>query len=158
MTVSLSTVHILVDDPDAALGFYRDTLGLTVRNEVANGGFRWITLVTNSQPEIAIVLSQPHAGRSQEDGDALAVMLAKGEMYPVHFRTDDLDATFDKIANAPGVVPKPGDLIVFGDEHVGIVRDVLPDGQIQTIEGNYENKVAANVRTPTEATGYVNMN
>ncbi len=61
------------------------------------------------------------------------------------------------IPNGPGVVPQPGDLIVFGDEHVGIVRDVLPDGQIQTIEGNYENKVAANVRSPTEATGYVNM-
>jgi hypothetical protein len=61
------------------------------------------------------------------------------------------------IANGPGVVPQPGDLIVFGDEHVGIVRDVLPNGQIQTIEGNYENKVAANVRSPTEATGYVDM-
>jgi hypothetical protein len=61
------------------------------------------------------------------------------------------------IPNGPGVVPAPGDLIVFGDEHVGIVRDVLPNGQIQTIEGNYENKVAANVRSPTEATGYVNM-
>jgi hypothetical protein len=61
------------------------------------------------------------------------------------------------VPNGPGVVPKPGDLIVFGDEHVGIVRDVLPNGQIQTIEGNYENKVAANVRSPTEATGYVEM-
>ena len=61
------------------------------------------------------------------------------------------------IPNGPGVTPQPGDLIVFGDEHVGIVRDVLPSGDIQTIEGNYENKVAANVRTPTEATGYVNM-
>jgi len=61
------------------------------------------------------------------------------------------------IANGPGVVPKPGDLIVFGDQHVGIVRGVLPNGQIQTIEGNYENKVAANVRSPSEATGYVEM-
>jgi catechol 2,3-dioxygenase-like lactoylglutathione lyase family enzyme len=103
MTVSLSTVHILVDDPDAALAFYRDTLGLTVRNEVANGGYRWITLVSDRQPEIAIVLSQPHAGRSQADGDALAAMLAKGELYPAHFRTDDLSETFDKIAAAPGV-------------------------------------------------------
>jgi catechol 2,3-dioxygenase-like lactoylglutathione lyase family enzyme len=103
MTISLSTVHILVDDPDAALGFYRDTLGLKVRNEVEGGGFRWITLVSDSQPEIAIVLSEPHAGRSQEDGDALAAMLAKGEMYPVHLRTDDLDATFDKVATTPGV-------------------------------------------------------
>ena len=61
------------------------------------------------------------------------------------------------VANGPGVVPKPGDLIVFGNEHVGIVRAVLPGGQIQTIEGNYENKVAANVRSPSEATGYVEM-
>jgi len=59
------------------------------------------------------------------------------------------------IPNAPGVVPKPGDLIVFGDQHVGIVRRVLPDGMIETIEGNYENKVALNVRSPSEPTGYV---
>jgi hypothetical protein len=62
------------------------------------------------------------------------------------------------IDNGPGVVPQPGDLIVFGDEHVGIVKDVLPNGDIQTVEGNYENKVAQNVRSPSEATGYVNMN
>ena len=103
MTVSLSTVHILVDDPDAALAFYRDTLGLTVRNEVANGGFRWITLASDSQPEIQIVLSQPHAGRSKEDGDALAALLAKGALSMIQLRCSDLDATFDKIAAAPGV-------------------------------------------------------
>jgi catechol 2,3-dioxygenase-like lactoylglutathione lyase family enzyme len=103
MTVSLSTVHILVDDPDAALAFYRDTLGLQVAFEVAQDDFRWITLVSESQPEIAIVLSQPHAGRSKEDGDVVAALLAKGELRPVHFRTDDLDATFEKIVAAPGV-------------------------------------------------------
>jgi predicted enzyme related to lactoylglutathione lyase len=103
MTVSLSVVHILIDDPDAALGFYRDTLGMTVTNEVAHDGFRWITLVSDSQPDVGIVLSEPHAGRSKEDGDALAAMLAKGELYPAHFRCQDLDATFDRIATAPGV-------------------------------------------------------
>jgi predicted enzyme related to lactoylglutathione lyase len=111
MTNSLSTVHILVDDPDAALPFYRDALGLTVRNEVENGGFRWITLVADSQPDIGIVLSQPQPGRSEEDGEALAALLAKGELYPVHFRTDDLDATFEKIAATPGaeVLEEPAD-------------------------------------------------
>jgi predicted enzyme related to lactoylglutathione lyase len=102
MTVSVSHVHVLVDDPDAALAFYRDTLGLTVRNEVAHQGFRWITLATDSQPEIQIVLSQPHAGRSQEDGDALAALLAKGELRTIQFSSDDLDATFEKVAGAPG--------------------------------------------------------
>lgn len=103
MTVSLSAVHVLVDDPDVALGFYRDTLGLTVQNDVASDGFRWITLVTDSQPDIGIVLSQPHAGRSQEDGDALSALLAKGELGSVHLRSDDLDATFARVASAPGV-------------------------------------------------------
>ena len=103
MTISLRAVHVTVDDPDAALAFYRDTLGMTVRNEVANGGFRWITLSIDSQPEIQIVLSQPHAGRSQEDGDALAALLAKGVLPMIQIRCDDLDATFDKIATAPGV-------------------------------------------------------
>lgn len=103
MTTSISTVHILVDDPDAALAFYRDTLGLSVKFEVEQGGFRWITLVSESQPEIGIVLSQPHAGRSQEDGDAIAAQLAKGELYPVHFRVDDLDGSFARIAETPGV-------------------------------------------------------
>lgn len=103
MSVSLSTVHIYVDDPDAALGFYRDTLGLTVQNDVENEGFRWITLVTDRQPEIQIVLSSPFVGRSQEDGEALAALLAKGELPGPFFTTDDLDATFEKIASAAGV-------------------------------------------------------
>jgi catechol 2,3-dioxygenase-like lactoylglutathione lyase family enzyme len=103
MTISISAVHVIVDDPDAAVAFYRDTLGLTVANEVEQGGFRWTTLVTESQPEIQIVLSQPHAGRSEEDGDAIAALLAKGELGAINLRSDDLDATFEKVAGAPGV-------------------------------------------------------
>ncbi len=111
MAVSISVVHVIVDDPDAALGFYRDALGLTVSNEVAYDGFRWITLVTESQPEIGIVLSQPHAGRSQEDGDTIAALLAKGEMGWLNLRADDLDATFATVSAAPGVevVSEPTD-------------------------------------------------
>jgi len=132
MSVSLSTVHVYVDDPDAALGFYRDTLGLTVSDDVANEGFRWITLVTDSQPEIKIVLSQPRAGRSQEDGDALAGLLAKGELPGPFFRTDDLDATFDKTAAAPGVevLEEPADR--FWGARDAAVRD--PAGNMIRIE------------------------
>ena len=132
MTVSISHVHVLVDDPDAALSFYRDTLGLTVTNEVANEGFRWITLATESQPEIQIVLSQPHAGRSQEDGDAIAALLAKGELGPVFFRSDDLDETFEKVAAAPGVevLSEPADQ--FWGARDAAVRD--PAGNMLRIE------------------------
>lgn len=132
MTVSISTVHVIVDDPDAAVAFYRDTLGLTVQNEVENEGFRWVTLTTQSQPEIQIVLSQPHGGRSQEDGDAVAALLAKGELTPLHFRTEDLDATFARIVEAPGaeVVQEPADQ--FWGVRDAAVRD--PAGNFLRIE------------------------
>jgi len=132
MTVSISHVHIYVDDPDAAASFYRDVLGLTVTNEVENDGFRWITLATASQPEIQIVLSQPQAGRSKEDGDALAALLAKGELGMVQFRSDDLVATFDKVVASPAadVVQEPTDQ--FWGVRDAAVRD--PAGNLLRIE------------------------
>jgi hypothetical protein len=60
------------------------------------------------------------------------------------------------VPNGPGVVPHPGDLIVF-NEHVGLVESVLPDGRIQTIEGNSSNKVSRNVHAFSDALGYVRM-
>ena len=132
MTVSLSAVHVLVDDPDAALGFYRDALGLTVRDEVAHEGFRWITLVSDRHPEIKIVLSQPHAGRSRQDGDAVAALLAKGELGSVFLRTDDLDATFARLATAPGVEVLEEPASRFWGVRDAAVRD--PAGNLVRIE------------------------
>lgn len=132
MTVSLSAVHVIVDDPDAALAFYRDTLGLTVRDEVAYEGLRWITLVADSQPDLRIVLSQPHAGRSREDGDAIAALLAKGELGSIHLRTDDLDATFARVAAAPGVEVLQEPTEQFWGLRDAAVRD--PAGNLLRIE------------------------
>ncbi|WP_394255527.1 VOC family protein [Pseudoclavibacter helvolus] len=103
MTLSLSHVHVFTDDPDAALVFYRDALGLEVRSEVPNEGFRRITLSTEEQPELEIVLSHPKAGRSEEDGETLSAMLAKGELPGLLFRTSDLDALFEKVQATGGV-------------------------------------------------------
>jgi len=101
MTISLKYTKVTVSDVDEAVAFYRDGLGLEVRNDVANGGFRWVTLGSASQPGVEIVLSEPHAGRSQADGDAMQELLAKGQLPMLVFSTDDLDATFEK-ARAAG--------------------------------------------------------
>lgn len=55
--------------------------------------------------------------------------------------------------------PQPGDLIVWGSEHVGIVESVDPDGTIHTIEGNSSDEVAQRTYGPGEsgATGYVRL-
>lgn len=108
MSISLHYCHITVNDPDEALGFYRDALGLEVRADVASDGFRWVTLGSPSQPDPEIVLSEPHAGRTQADGDAMQELLTKGVLPMVVFRTDDLDATFEKVrASGAEVLQEP---------------------------------------------------
>ncbi|MFC8077884.1 VOC family protein [Streptomyces sp. NPDC057307] len=110
MTIALQYSHITVNDPDEALTFYRDALGLEVRNDVASGGFRWVTLGSPDQPGLEIVLSEPHAGRSQADGDALQELLTKGVLTMAVFRTDDLDATFERVrASGAEVLQEPID-------------------------------------------------
>jgi catechol 2,3-dioxygenase-like lactoylglutathione lyase family enzyme len=99
MNLTLSTCFVLVHDPEAALAFYRDTLGLELRNDVAREDFRWITVGAADQPGVAIVLTNYLAG-SPADSDALAALLAKGALNGVHFHTDDLDATFAKLQSA----------------------------------------------------------
>jgi CHAP domain len=58
-----------------------------------------------------------------------------------------------------GVRPNPGDLIVWGGEHVGIVESVDADGSIHTIEGNSSNAVTRRTygRDGGGATGYVRI-
>ncbi|HVW90727.1 MAG TPA: CHAP domain-containing protein [Gaiellaceae bacterium] len=53
--------------------------------------------------------------------------------------------------------PQPGDLILFGDRHVGLVESVNADGTLTTVEGNYANAVSRVTRSPGEATGYVRL-
>jgi hypothetical protein len=62
-------------------------------------------------------------------------------------------------AAGPGVVPSPGDLIVWGGRHIGIVESVGPDGSIHTIEGNSSNAVSRRTYGPDGggATGYVHL-
>jgi catechol 2,3-dioxygenase-like lactoylglutathione lyase family enzyme len=109
MNLTLSQCFVLVHDPDLALDFYRDSLGLELRNDVARDQFRWITVGAASQPGVAIVLTN-YLNGSPADGDALAALLAKGALNGVHFHTDDLDSTFERLrASGAEIVQEPAD-------------------------------------------------
>ncbi len=110
MDIALQYCHITVNDPDEALAFYRDALGFEVRNDVASGEHRWVTLGSPTQPDLELVLSEPHAGRSPADGDALQELLTKGVMPMFVFRTDELDALFEQVrASGAEVLQEPMD-------------------------------------------------
>jgi predicted enzyme related to lactoylglutathione lyase len=101
MTLSLKFCNVTVNDVDESVAFYRDALGLDVLNNVESGGFRWVTLGNADSASAQIVLSEPHAGRSQADGDALQELLTKGVLPLLVFVSDDVNAAFER-ARATG--------------------------------------------------------
>jgi predicted enzyme related to lactoylglutathione lyase len=110
MAITLQFCHVTVNDVDEALSFYRDALGLEVRNDVGSGGFRWVTLGSPDQQGPQIVLSEPHAGRSQADGDALQELLTKGVLPMTIFSSDDVDQAFERArASGAEVLQEPID-------------------------------------------------
>lgn len=138
MDIRLSTCFITVDDPDKALGFYRDTLGLEVRADVSYEGMRWLTVGAKSQPEVSIVLEPPCPDGSPADREAVAELLAKGLLRGVLLATEDCDADFERIREAGAeVIQEPTDM-PYG------VRDCAfrdPAGNlIRLVQGNPEKQ------------------
>lgn len=109
MNITLARCFVQVHNPDQTLAFYRDGLGLQLRNDVSNGDFRWITVGAGSQPDVELVLTN-YVGGSPADNDTVAALLAKGALNGVHFHSDDLDATFEKLRSSGAeIVQEPAD-------------------------------------------------
>jgi predicted enzyme related to lactoylglutathione lyase len=109
--VRLAQCFIAVDDHDKALAFYRDVLGLEVRNDVGFEGMRWVT-VGSPEQDVEIVLEPPAANPDASPGDkrAMAELLAKGMLRGVNFTTSDCDALFERVrAAGADVLQEPVD-------------------------------------------------
>ncbi|AZQ34638.1 VOC family protein [Streptomyces cyaneochromogenes] len=112
MDISIHASFLPQDDPDAALGFYRDILGFEVRNDVGYGGMRWITVGPAGQPTTSIVLTPPAAdpGVTDDERKVIAEMMAKGTYGGIVLATPDVDATFERVqAGGADVVQEPID-------------------------------------------------
>lgn len=112
MTINIHSSFLPQDDPDAALGFYRDTLGFEVRNDVGYNGMRWITVGPVDQPGTSIVLYPPAAtpGITDDEQRTISEMMAKGTYGKVLLATDDVDGTFERLqAGDAEVVQEPTD-------------------------------------------------
>ncbi len=112
MDLKLRQCFIAVDDHDKALTFYRDVLGLEVRNDVGFEGMRWVTVGSPLQPDVEIVLEPPAANpdASPADKEAMARLLAKGVLRGVIFTTVDCDALFARVQESGAdVVQEPMD-------------------------------------------------
>ena len=112
MDITIHASFLPQDDPDAALTFYRDTLGFEVRNDVGYGGMRWITVGPPDQPGTSIVLYPPAAspGITDDERRTIGEMMAKGTYAMILLATRDVDGVFARLQGGDvEVVQEPTD-------------------------------------------------
>jgi catechol 2,3-dioxygenase-like lactoylglutathione lyase family enzyme len=110
MDITIHASFLPQDDPDAALAFYRDTLGFEVRGDVGYGGMHWITVGPAGQPGTSIVLYPPDAtpGITDDERRTIAEMMAKGTYAGILLATPGLEGTFERVrASGAEVVQEP---------------------------------------------------
>ncbi|MDT7577890.1 MAG: hypothetical protein QOH17_4223 [Pseudonocardiales bacterium] len=110
MDISIHSSFLPQDDPDAAIAFYRDTLGFEVRNDVGYGGMHWITVGPPDQPGTSVVLYPPTAtpGLTDDEHRTIAEMMAKGTFATLLLATKDLDGAFERVQTGDAeVVQEP---------------------------------------------------
>ncbi|MEV6768069.1 VOC family protein [Nocardia sp. NPDC051030] len=112
MDLTIHQAYLPQDDPEAALAFYRDTLGFEVIQDVGYNGLRWIT-VAPVGGGTSIVLHPPAAdpGITDEERRTITEMMAKGTYASINLATHDLDGVFEKLqaSDAAEVVQEPTD-------------------------------------------------
>ena len=112
MNVTIHATFLPADDPEKSLAFYRDALGFEVRNDVAYGKLRWVTIGPAGQPETSIVLHPPAVdpGLTDDERRTIAELMAKGAYATIVLGSPDLDGTFEKVqATGADVVQEPMD-------------------------------------------------
>jgi len=111
MDITIHASFLAHDDPEAALAFYRDTLGFEVRTDVGAGKMRWITVGPPGQPDTSILLAPPvtDPGITDDERRAITEMMAKGTYGWILLATKDLDGTFGQVqaSDAAEVVQEP---------------------------------------------------
>ena len=94
------TVSIPVDDQDAALRFYADTLGFTkLRDNPTPGGGRWIELAPGN--DTTVVTLEP-AAPDQARG-AISIRFTTDDAELAHAELQGAGVDTDKILRWPGV-------------------------------------------------------
>ena len=112
MDITIHSAFLPHDDPDAALAFYRDTLGFEVRADVGSGKMRWITVGPAGQPGTSILLAPAATDPiiTEDERRTIAEMMAKGTYGWILLAATDLDGTFERIqASGAEVVQEPTD-------------------------------------------------
>jgi uncharacterized glyoxalase superfamily protein PhnB len=112
MDITIHSSFLPQDDPEAAIAFYRDSLGFEVRGDVGYNGMHWITVGPPDQPDVNIVLHPPAItpGVTDDERRTITEMMAKGTYGSLLLASKDVDGTFERVqSRGAEVVQEPTD-------------------------------------------------
>lgn len=123
MITNISLVTVFCLDQVQARDFYVDVLGFKAHTDVTMGeGYRWVTVIHPSQPELQVTLMVPGPPLSPDAADFVRRQLEKGDMGGLGLQVDDCRQTFRELS-AKGVtfLQEPADR-PYGVE--AVMRDI----------------------------------
>lgn len=105
MKIKWTTVY--VDDQEKALHFYTDVLGFTKKNDVSNGPYRWLTVVSPDEPdgtELLLALNDNPAAKAYQQAT-----YQQGQPA-VQFLSGDIKADYERIKDRAEFKMPPTDV------------------------------------------------
>ncbi|RPE41837.1 hypothetical protein EDD90_4934 [Streptomyces sp. Ag109_O5-1] len=90
MIQGLAITTVWTFDQQRTKAFFTEKLGFEVRDDIAMGDMRWVTVGAKGQPDVRLTLMRLDGpGLDPESAEALRKLVAKGVMGAGAFRTDD---------------------------------------------------------------------
>lgn len=90
----INVTSVFVDDQDKALAFYTDKLGFLPKNDLPAGAFRWLTVVSPSDPDGVELLLEPD---NHEAAKAYKQALMEDGIPATSFAVKDPEKTYAEL-------------------------------------------------------------
>jgi predicted enzyme related to lactoylglutathione lyase len=94
--MKIKLTNIFVDDQEKALKFYTDVLGFTKKSDFSNGSYRWLTVVSQEEPngtELQLALNDNQAAKAYQKA------VFEQSMPAANFFVDDTQAEYARLKN-----------------------------------------------------------
>ncbi len=95
--MKIVVTSVLVDDQEKALRFYTEVLGFVKKTDVPAGGYRWLTVVSASDPDGVELVLEPDGHPAA--GPFKRALVADGIPYTV-FGVEDARAEYERLRAA----------------------------------------------------------
>ena len=100
----ITTASVFVDDQAKALAFYTEVLGFRPKTDVPLGEFRWLTVVSDTDPDGTELLLEPDEHPAAK---AFKAAIRADGIPATSFGVDDIEATYASLVAKGATVTQP---------------------------------------------------